>query len=105
MPQACTLMRTSPALGFGISRSTISNSPPALEICATFIGTTAILVVAISPPSTSNLAETASLQLLRADLFLDGLGNRIGHWLPIPAACAARRRLIGYVLCPFHSRS
>src|SRR6266850_5142433 len=38
MPQACTLMRTSPALGLGISRSTISKSAPALGICATFIG-------------------------------------------------------------------
>src|SRR6266481_350924 len=38
MPQACTLMRTSPAPGFGISRSTISKSPPGFEICAAFIG-------------------------------------------------------------------
>src|SRR5215831_9795028 len=44
-------MRTSPAPGLGISRSTISKSPPGLEICADFIGVTATLVVAIMPPS------------------------------------------------------
>src|SRR5262249_18320091 len=44
-------MRTSPAAGLGISRSTISKSPPGLEICADFIGVTAILVVAMMPPS------------------------------------------------------
>src|SRR6185369_8410938 len=50
IPQACTLMRTCPAPGLGISRSTISKSPPALGTCATFIGATPILVVAILPP-------------------------------------------------------
>src|SRR4030095_4303651 len=50
IPQACTLMRTSPALGLGISRSTISKSAPALGTCATFIGATPTLVVAINPP-------------------------------------------------------
>src|SRR5579872_6104296 len=49
-PQACTLMRTSPALGLGISRSTISKSAPALGICATFIGAIPTFVVAIEPP-------------------------------------------------------
>src|ERR1700722_3238857 len=49
-PQACTLMRTCPAPGFGISRSTISNSPPALEICAAFMGAIAIFVVAMFSP-------------------------------------------------------
>src|SRR5215831_5909067 len=44
-------MRTSPAPGLGISRSTISKSPPGLEICADFIGVTATLVVAIMPPA------------------------------------------------------
>src|SRR5579864_7484919 len=52
-PQACTLIRTCPASGVGISRSTISKSAPGLEtcaafICAIFIGTT--LLVAINPP-------------------------------------------------------
>src|SRR2546425_12327154 len=37
MPQACTLTRTWPRLGDGISRSTISKSPPAFGTCATFI--------------------------------------------------------------------
>src|SRR5207249_2719852 len=53
-PQACTLMRTCPKSGSGISRLTISKSPPGLEICATFIGATsgfaATLSVAINPP-------------------------------------------------------
>src|SRR5262249_21271069 len=49
-PQASTLMRTSRAPDVGISRSTISKSPPALGICATFIGVTATFVVAINPP-------------------------------------------------------
>jgi hypothetical protein len=53
-PQACTLMRTSPAFGSGISRSTISKSAPGLEICATCIvatsGFAAMLSVAITPP-------------------------------------------------------
>src|SRR5277367_2684859 len=50
-PQACTLMRTCPAAGSGISRSTISKSPPGLEICAACMGAAsgfaAILKVAI----------------------------------------------------------
>src|SRR5260370_34459917 len=37
MPQACTRMRTCPAAGFGISRSTISKSAPGFGTCATFI--------------------------------------------------------------------
>src|SRR5579863_4424015 len=49
-PQACTLMRTCPASGLGISRSTISKSAPGLGICAAFIGATAILVVAMISP-------------------------------------------------------
>src|SRR5437899_10454139 len=37
MPQACTRMRTCPADGGGISRSTISKSAPGLGTSATFI--------------------------------------------------------------------
>src|SRR6266403_3278808 len=37
MPQACTRIRTCPAPGFGISRSTISKSAPGFGTCATFI--------------------------------------------------------------------
>src|SRR5713226_7797880 len=37
MPQACTRMRTCPAVGLGISRSTISKSAPAFGTSATFI--------------------------------------------------------------------
>src|ERR1017187_7394614 len=33
IPQACTLIRTDPAPGSGISRSTISKGPPGLETC------------------------------------------------------------------------
>src|ERR1700761_4055090 len=47
-PQACTLIRTSPAPGVGILRSTIWKSPPGPEICATFIVATAIAVAAIN---------------------------------------------------------
>src|SRR5271156_7108225 len=43
-------MRTSPAPGLGISRSTISKSAPGLGICAAFIGAIAIFVVAIVSP-------------------------------------------------------
>src|SRR5215472_3133925 len=49
-PQAFTLIRTSPAPGLGISRSTTSNSPPGLTICAALIVAVATLVVAIIPP-------------------------------------------------------
>src|SRR6267142_5812828 len=37
MPQACTRMRTCPATGLGISRSTISKSAPGFGTCTTFI--------------------------------------------------------------------
>src|SRR6267378_540818 len=37
MPQACTRMRTCPARGLGISRSTISKSAPGFDTCTTFI--------------------------------------------------------------------
>src|SRR5229473_2691946 len=37
MPQACTRMRTCPAVGLGISRSTISKSAPGFGTSATFI--------------------------------------------------------------------
>src|ERR1035441_3116219 len=33
IPQACTLIRTDPAPGFGISRSTLSKAPPDWETC------------------------------------------------------------------------
>src|ERR1019366_2195830 len=50
-PQACTLMRTCPAPGVGISRSTSWKSAPALAPCASFRGAAAICVVAKKPPS------------------------------------------------------
>src|SRR6266481_4527338 len=37
MPQACTRMRTCPAVGLGMSRSTISKSAPGFGTSATFI--------------------------------------------------------------------
>src|SRR5260370_10929347 len=43
MPQACTRTRTCPALGFGISRSTISKSAPGFCTSATFIFAISIL--------------------------------------------------------------
>src|SRR5215467_9834589 len=62
IPQAFTLMRTCPASGSGIPRSTISNFPPGLEICAAFIGAVvgfgATLNVAIIPPLTRDVLKT-----------------------------------------------
>src|SRR5260370_23572619 len=68
-PQACTLMRTSPAAGLGISRSTIWNSAPGfgtcaafwtyapgLGTCAAFVGAIATFVAAIMRPSIGHRA-------------------------------------------------
>src|SRR5262245_47322145 len=54
-PHACTLMRTSPASGSGIWRSTISRFAPGLGICATFIGAASALgaTLAMCPPLNS----------------------------------------------------
>jgi hypothetical protein len=41
-------MRTWPEPGSGISRSTISKSPPGLEICAAFIGAIAGFAATLS---------------------------------------------------------
>src|SRR5271170_7742492 len=46
-PQACTLTRTSPGPGFGISRSTISHGPWAFATCTTLIF---FAFAAICPP-------------------------------------------------------
>src|ERR1700683_1233355 len=48
IPQACTFTRTCPAVGLGISRSTISKSPPGLGTCTAFIGAIPTFVVAIT---------------------------------------------------------
>src|SRR5437879_819618 len=62
MPQAWTLMRTSPGPGLGISRSVISKSPPGLGTCTNFIGATAGFAVAIVPPLESTaISEISSL--------------------------------------------
>src|SRR5271155_284479 len=45
-PQACTLTRTSPGPGVGMSRSTISHAPWAFATCTTFI----FFAAAICPP-------------------------------------------------------
>src|SRR5262249_27935324 len=47
---ACTLIRTSPAPGCEISRSTISKSAPGLGTRTAFVGFAATFVVAIYPP-------------------------------------------------------
>src|SRR5229473_5222376 len=63
-PQACTLIRTRPAPGSGISRSTIWKPAPGLEIWATFMVATAT-VVAINPPlSLSDIVEKQLLHFL-----------------------------------------
>src|SRR5271165_3805064 len=49
-PHANTLIRTCPAPGVGISRSTIWKSAPGLGTCATFMVATAAVVVATNPP-------------------------------------------------------
>src|SRR6267154_5051065 len=70
-PQACTLMSTCPAPGLGISRSTISKSPPALEICATFIGAIATLVVAIN--ASYEFSSFVEKHLLLLSVYLSGV--------------------------------
>src|SRR5713226_5019752 len=63
-PQACTLIRTCPAPGSGISRSTIWKPAPGLEIWATFMVATAT-VVAVNPPlSLSDIVEKQLLHFL-----------------------------------------
>src|SRR6266851_2883297 len=57
-PQACTLIRTCPTPGSGISRSTIRKSAPGLDTCATFIVPIAIAVVAINPPLNFGIVES-----------------------------------------------
>ena len=61
IPHACTLMRTCPGLGLGISRSMIWKSAPGLGTCATFIVATETVIVAIQPPP---LAAEATNHLL-----------------------------------------
>src|SRR6266436_9276987 len=60
MPQAWTLMRTSPGPGLGISRSVISKSPPGLGTCTTFIAATAGFAVAMVPPLESTAISEIS---------------------------------------------
>src|SRR5579863_2524918 len=59
-PHACTLIRTCPAPGRGISLSTISKFPPALETCTAFIGAMPTFVVAIFPPLNSQTLTAAA---------------------------------------------
>src|SRR5437868_2881298 len=62
IPQACTLMRTCPTPGLGISRSTSWKSAPGLGICATFIGAVASFVAGIMPPENSVASLTPLTQ-------------------------------------------
>src|SRR5215467_10052777 len=69
MPHACTLMRTCPEVGLGISRSMIWKSAPGLETCATFIVATETVIVAIQPPllaaeTTNHLLATPRMVLV-----------------------------------------
>src|ERR1700680_3935839 len=62
MPQALTLLRTSPGPGLGISRSVISKSPPGLGTWTTFIGATAGFAGAMVPPLESTaISEISSI--------------------------------------------
>src|SRR6266850_5007643 len=112
-PQACTLTRTSPAAGSGISRSTISKSAPGLEICAAFIGATSgsgvTLIVAISPPIKLQLwFEECLLLLPKRPAFATGLKPPPRKLLPIRPECRAeglqRRTPTGKDSCLFRRR-
>src|SRR6202051_2082442 len=83
--KACTLMSTCPAPGLGISRSTISKSAPALEICAAFIGAIATLVVAMNPPT--------DIELLLKSTYRYGRGDRI--LLAAPRKCVLKSQREG----------
>src|SRR3954468_8168256 len=67
-PQACTLIRTCPAPGSGISRSRIWKSPPGLGTCATFMVAVATLVIVTSPPGCFRLDTVRELGLQPADV-------------------------------------
>src|SRR5215472_3646565 len=69
MPHACTLMRTCPEVGLGISRSMIWKSAPGLETCATFIVATETVIDDIQPPllaaeTTNHLLATPRMVLV-----------------------------------------
>src|SRR5215469_6605958 len=111
IPQACTLMRTYPAPGLGISRSTISKSPPGLRTCATLIGATATFVVAI--PLILNLLRVRSLaprgwvdDLVHFDLswLLDGVRIVQNPCQSVKYAPKAVRREPGRRSCPERQR-
>jgi len=57
---ATSVIRTSPALGFGISRSTTSNSPPGLGICAATIVVATFVVAKVSPKNFKVIAVVPS---------------------------------------------
>src|SRR6266498_525066 len=63
MPQASTFTRTWPGPGLGTSRSTNSQSPPALLICAAFIF---VLIVAPNLPNTCHSLRVASESIVSA---------------------------------------
>src|SRR6267142_4299326 len=62
MPQACTRIRTCPAPGLGISRSTISKSAPGFGTCATFI-----LAIETLPSSSWIHVQNLDAPLLKTD--------------------------------------
>src|SRR5271165_4314099 len=66
MPQACTLMRTSPGPGATISRSTNSNSPPPLLTCATIFFA---IVLPLSFPTTQRFCSGFSMLTPLSSLF------------------------------------
>jgi hypothetical protein len=57
MPQACNRMRTDPAPGSGICRSTISNGPLGRETCTTRI-------VAMIPPASFEQGIETTFQVV-----------------------------------------
>src|SRR6266566_3031977 len=125
IPQACTLMRTCPTPGLGISRSTIWKSAPGLGICATFISAVASFVAGIMPPKNS----VASLTPLNSNMTSSSTGRRAeglrlhtpsgkGSWLcqrrlaavptqprAFPSTCSVNRGGVQNLVCLVHRSS
>src|SRR5712664_2717549 len=71
MPQACTRIRTCPAPGLGISRSTISKSAPGFGTCTTFI-----LAIETLPSSSWIRVQNLDAPLLKTDTSRGAAGER-----------------------------
>src|SRR5467141_159852 len=98
-------MRTFPAPGCGTSRSTISKSPPALGTCATFIGATATLVVAMLTSGWNLGYHTWMLPGSDRSPHISGSAERTRPLRPpLHEAAISPRRLCGAGECRLESR-